>query len=591
MATTVASLRAVLSADTGSFDRSMRGAEHRFRSTGREGGRFARGALAGSGIMRGFGRSIAFASGAFLGAAGFTALIRSAVDEYSKTAKVGAQTNAVIKSTGGVANVTAKHVEDLGKSLMNVSGIDDEVVKSGEDMLLTFTRIRNEAGKGNDVFDQATKASLDLSVAMKQDLKSSVIQVGKALNDPITGLTKLQRVGVTFSDAQVKLIKHLEATGHHLEAQKIILAELNKEFGGSAKAAGQTLPGQISILRESFKNFTGDLVAKTIPTLTTFVRFINRVRGAKNLTVAIKMIARGGGDVLSKLLFGSPATRVRVPIEGGRFEWQIKGGGKGLVGAIAAGIKDIDWVAIGREIKEGIEGHFPKLDFSKGLLAQHEGRKIAKGWVDDLNQGFKTNGIDPNKSLLGQVFPKGFGFLDAHTVPFGPNGMDIIKGTFGKLQGTAGAATRRVQGDFANTSHSAADTRAHVDLVRKAINALKSKKVTISAIGNGLSYVSELKQELQGLKGLSVQVTGGGKTGGSAGGQANWKGGLTWVGEQGKELVNLPRGSQVFPHRQSMAMASGNGGTTINNIYGPILERDLLSLFKKLDAQDKRRGG
>lgn len=36
-------------------------------------------------------------------------------------------------------------------------------------------------------------------------------------------------------------------------------------------------------------------------------------------------------------------------------------------------------------------------------------------------------------------------------------------------------------------------------------------------------------------------------------------GGLAWVGEQGRELVNLPRGSQVMPHFQSMSFANDNG--------------------------------
>ena len=49
---------------------------------------------------------------------------------------------------------------------MKKTGVDDEAIPSGENLLLTFTNIRNEAGKGNDVFDQATTATLDLSVAL-----------------------------------------------------------------------------------------------------------------------------------------------------------------------------------------------------------------------------------------------------------------------------------------------------------------------------------------------------------------------------------------------------------------------------------------
>jgi len=98
--------------------------------------------------------------------------------------KVVAQTNAVLKSTGGIANVTAKEMGRLSEQLMRKSGVDDEAIQSGQNLLLTFTKIRNETGKNNDIFDQATKATLDLSVAMGKDMSSSAILVGKALNDP-----------------------------------------------------------------------------------------------------------------------------------------------------------------------------------------------------------------------------------------------------------------------------------------------------------------------------------------------------------------------------------------------------------------------
>lgn len=56
---------------------------------------------------------------------------------------------------------------------------------------------------------------------------------------------------------------------------------------------------------------------------------------------------------------------------------------------------------------------------------------------------------------------------------------------------------------------------------------------------------------------------------GNAMGTSNWRGGLSWVGEQGPEIVNLPRGSQVIPNHdigRYMQAANGNGGGTVVNI-------------------------
>src|SRR5699024_6489616 len=38
-----------------------------------------------------------------------------------------------------------------------------------------------------------------------------------------------------------------------------------------------------------------------------------------------------------------------------------------------------------------------------------------------------------------------------------------------------------------------------------------------------------------------------------------WRGGLTWVGEKGPELIDLPKGSKVFSNDKSMEMVAGKG--------------------------------
>ncbi|ULK98840.1 phage tail tape measure C-terminal domain-containing protein [Bradyrhizobium sp. I71] len=54
------------------------------------------------------------------------------------------------------------------------------------------------------------------------------------------------------------------------------------------------------------------------------------------------------------------------------------------------------------------------------------------------------------------------------------------------------------------------------------------------------------------------------KIGFNANGTDNWRGGPTWVGERGPEIVNLPRGAQVIPNNVARRAASG---TTIQNTF------------------------
>lgn len=113
-----------------------------------------------------------------------------------------------------------------------------------------------------------------MSVALGQDTKTSAMQLGKALNDPIKGVSALQRVGVSFTAAQREQIKALVASGNTMGAQKVIIGELNKEFGGSAKAAGETLPGQLSKARNAFEDMAGNLTSSLLPAMTGFAGIV-----------------------------------------------------------------------------------------------------------------------------------------------------------------------------------------------------------------------------------------------------------------------------------------------------------------------------
>jgi phage-related protein len=198
----------------------------------------------------------------------FTNQLTGAVSSLMEVEKANAQTASVIKSTGGAAGVSAQQVIDFANGLEKTTGIAAESIQRGQNLLLTFTNIKNGVGEGNQVFDQASKIMVDLASAMGGDAKGAAIQLGKALNDPTQGMTALTRVGVSFTDAQKEQVKALQASGDMMGAQKIILAELNKEFGGSAEAAGQTLPGALSRLDNGIQAVMKNMMGPAVPFLT-----------------------------------------------------------------------------------------------------------------------------------------------------------------------------------------------------------------------------------------------------------------------------------------------------------------------------------
>lgn len=176
----------------------------------------------------------AFAGMAAVGTAAFVGIGAAAakmVGDARESAKVMAQTEAVIRSTGGAAGLSAEQIAEMSGAMERTSLFTDEQVQSGQNLLLTFTNI------GKDVFPQASQAMVDMAQAMGSDASSGAIQLGKALNDPTQGITALTRVGVSFTEEQKKQIEAMQKAGNVAGAQKLILAELSKEFGGSALAA------------------------------------------------------------------------------------------------------------------------------------------------------------------------------------------------------------------------------------------------------------------------------------------------------------------------------------------------------------------
>lgn len=219
-----------------------------------------------SGLVGGildFGKA---AAGTVIGAGvALVGFLTDAVKNAGDLQNVETQTNAVIKSTGDVSGVTAASIDKLAESLSTTTTFSRDTVQAAENMLLTFTKI------GKDVMPQATQTVLDMSQALGQDTKSSAIQLGKALDDPIKGITALSRVGVTFDQDQKNLIKTYVAHGETAKAQAIILKELQKEFGGSATAAGTTLGGSIAILHNKWDELTATVGEKVIPIISSLV--------------------------------------------------------------------------------------------------------------------------------------------------------------------------------------------------------------------------------------------------------------------------------------------------------------------------------
>ncbi|WP_305047201.1 phage tail length tape measure family protein [Geoalkalibacter sp.] len=195
------------------------------------------------------GRSLLSLTGAMAGLAGGLSMGAVVAATVRQEAAMQ-QLEAAVRSTRGAAGLTTQELADMAAAMQTVTTYGDEAVMEMQAVLLTFTRI------GRETFPQATEAILDMATRLNMDLKSAALQVGKALNDPAAGVSALTRAGVQFSEQQKNMIERLMQTGQTAEAQRVILRELETQFGGAARAARNTLGGALTSLRNAF----GDLL-------------------------------------------------------------------------------------------------------------------------------------------------------------------------------------------------------------------------------------------------------------------------------------------------------------------------------------------
>jgi cell wall-associated NlpC family hydrolase len=242
-----------------------------------------------AGMKVGFGA----AAGA-IGAIGAGNLLKGFITESRESAKVTRITENAIRATGGAAKISAAQVGALAEKLSNKTAIDDEVIQTGANLLLTFKQVRNEVGEGNNVFDRATAAAADLSIQFGS-VDGAAKMLGKALNDPLKGMTALGRAGVTFTEQQKKQITTLVETGQVLQAQKVILKEVESQVGGAAAAAADPIQ-RLGVVWSNLQESIGGAALPALESVATWIS-VTGIPAVKEFITYVGGIGEAFGDL------------------------------------------------------------------------------------------------------------------------------------------------------------------------------------------------------------------------------------------------------------------------------------------------------
>ena len=166
--------------------------------------------------------------------------LKKSFEASAEQEKAEAKLNQVIKATGQAAGYTAKELFDYADALQEVTTFSADEIKNGEAILASFVNIKG------DLFKATAEMALNFSTFSGQDIQSSMLQLGKAMNDPIAGLGALTRNGVSFSNAEQEMIKTMAETNRLADAQRYILKAMNEQgMGNLARAQTESFTGKM----------------------------------------------------------------------------------------------------------------------------------------------------------------------------------------------------------------------------------------------------------------------------------------------------------------------------------------------------------
>ena len=130
---------------------------------------------------------------------------------------------------GDEADNVADRMIALAKVTARQTGIDEKIIELTQAKLATFKELASSADEAGGAFDRATMAAIDMAAAGFGTAEENATQLGKAMNDPVRGMTALRRSGVAFNEEQQKVIKNLVETGQLMKAQGVMLSAIEND--------------------------------------------------------------------------------------------------------------------------------------------------------------------------------------------------------------------------------------------------------------------------------------------------------------------------------------------------------------------------
>ena len=198
-----------------------------------------------------------------------------------------ARLQSVIEATGRAAETSARQIDAMVDELELYSNADKQAAMDAAASLAIMESVPTS------LFEQIFDTANDLSRVVGQDIGSAITTIGRAMEEPVEGMTRLRRQGIFITKELQSQITELVEQNRLYDAQKLLLDDIQERVAGTAEkmadAAGmQSLMvaldryyGSVGQLANSATQPVTDAAADTV---NFFTRFVDQYLDAKRLT-------------------------------------------------------------------------------------------------------------------------------------------------------------------------------------------------------------------------------------------------------------------------------------------------------------------
>lgn len=426
-----------------------------------------------------------------------------------------------------------KGIEALKKNKQQMAALDDRLLAKDKQINAIADRVLHSKGKAKETAEK----QLEIQKQSRREMEGEWATLKKqqqALEQMTFHLRDLKKHAKSFMETLswpviVPLNKSMGLISRRLDEWG---PKIRKAIGPLAKE----LPGFVKGLLGGLENF-GKEIGKKMPSIT---------KGFKEWGKQLPGIGKAIGKMLAAWIEDGPAVAKGVQDLAGSLKDLL-----GTVGAVGRGFRRFN------KINDGFKNMIDeqratilkwRIAVLKGLISvadawgkiSPEGRKVAASLRKSLSTARHDFEKTTNAINRRKIEPK----IKADI----SNLQDRIRDAKRRLKETHNQKTKpKIQAEINQL-------RAQVAAAKRALASIHDKKVRI--------IVTRTNAPGYGIKGPGVATGGfiGGRSASHAA-EGGPRGGQTWVGEHGPELVDLPLGSHVNSNPDSMQqMAKGGRG-------------------------------